>query len=58
MAMASLYKGPLEQTAEFHIMTDGDADGVYLGITHQPIIAIVANVAHHHRDCSSYDYKK
>ena len=36
-----------EQTAEFHIMTDGDADGVYMGIKHQPIVAIVANVAHH-----------
>ena len=36
-----------EQTAEFHIMTDGDADGVYMGIEHQPIVAIVANVAHH-----------
>ena len=36
-----------EQTAEFHITTDGDADGVFMGIKHQPIVAIVANVAHH-----------
>ena len=35
-----------EQTAEFHIMTDGNADGVYKGIKHQPKVVIVANVAH------------
>jgi len=39
----------VEKTAEFHVMTDGDGDGVYKGIprNRQPIIEIVPSQAHH-----------
>jgi len=37
----------VEKTAEFHVMTDGDGDGVYEGIACQPVVEIVANEPHH-----------
>ncbi len=37
----------VEKTAEFHVMTDVDGDGVYKGLARQPIVEIVASEAHH-----------
>jgi len=37
----------VEPTAEFHVLTDVDADGVYCGIAAQPTIEVLADVPHH-----------